>query len=245
MSELSTPGAPAPAREMDEGDRQLLEAGATGIRSYLAATPDGIEQVGRVLAPRLSAPMTSETWITVFGSLVALLGEDAATVIAWASTADPSPLDDITAHVEPEVSQFVRVVTATFGAELRDAYELNREMPHNWRYFNREVYYDLIKDQAYIKVSIEKFNNEEVVFEGPPDSMLGFARNLLVTLRFVGSRDRFSESAIASFVEVADEILGILRPGDGNGGSVATGVGAASPGTGAVMPAPQPVTESA
>jgi hypothetical protein len=195
---------------LSDSDRELLENGEVAIRHYLAAAPDALERLDVVLARRLDGRMNTDTWRVVYSSLETLLGEDGATVVAWTATAEPSPVEDIASVVEPDVANFVRTITAAYGAELRQAYELSRELPNNWRYVNREVYFDLIRNKPYIRFEVETYSNKKMLLEGPPDSMLGLARNLLVTLKLVGSRDAFDDDVTARFIDTANDLLSML-----------------------------------
>lgn len=195
---------------LTDSDRELLDAGGVAIRRYLAAAPDALERLDVVLARRLDDQIDPDTWGVVFASLETLVGVDGATVVAWAATAEPSPIEDIASVVEPDVATFVRTITAAYGAELRQAYELSRELPNNWRYVNREVYFDLVRNKPYIRFEVETYSNKKMLLEGPPDSMLGLARNLLVTLKLVGSRDAFDDDVTAGFIETANDLLSML-----------------------------------
>jgi hypothetical protein len=198
--------------ELDDTDIELLTEGAAQIMQYLNADPQAEERLLGMLDRRLRDGIDEATWSHLYKSLTTLVGPRGVTIIAWSSTVDPSPIDTIERHVPPEVTAFVRRIAATYGPELVSAYEHANESPNNWRYVNREVYQDLVRNQPHIRLRIEKYSGEETVIEGPGDSILSFARSIILALRLVGSRDEFSEPRIQEYLEEADEFEKLLRP---------------------------------
>src|SRR4051794_39779028 len=141
-----------------------------------------------------------------------LLGEDGATLLAWAANTELNPMEDIAKVVDADMGLFIRRVMANFGPELRRAYEHGNELPHNWRYVTRDVYYDLIKGRPYIRVTVEQFNDKEVVLEGTADNMLALTRQLLIPLRLVGASDAFDSAAVEEFLSEFEALRSVLRP---------------------------------
>jgi hypothetical protein len=197
---------------LDDSDIAVVARGGEDIVKFLADDPNGEERLLGVLDRRLDNDIDEQTWSRVYASLATLVGEGGTNLISWAATVEPNLIDMIDPHVPSEAAALMRRVAATYGAELRNAYERSTELPNNWRAINREVYQDLTRNQAYIRIRIEKYNDEKVLIEGPGDSILGLAKNIIVALRLVGSRQEFSEARIQEYLEEADELLKILRP---------------------------------
>jgi hypothetical protein len=206
------PAAQSTELELDETDIELLTEGAAQIMQYLGSDAQAEDRLLGMLDRRLSEGIDDATWSHLYKSLTTLVGPRGVTIIAWSATVDPSPIDTIEQHVPPEVTAFVRRIAATYGPELVSAYEHANESPDNWRYVNREVYQDLVRNQPHIRLRIEKYSGEETVIEGPGDSILSLARSIILALRLVGSRDEFSEPRIQEYLEEADQLEQLLRP---------------------------------
>ena len=98
---------------------------------------------------------------------------------------------------------------------MRNAYALFEELDHAWRVFHREVYQDKFNDRHLIKVRIEKFNGQEVILEGDPDSILSLCSNLMQMLNQVGTGVDFNTSHVMEFQEHLTSLLALLHGGEG------------------------------
>jgi hypothetical protein len=216
----------------DDGKKTLKE-GATNVHERLKEGSIALEVVDEILSVRLQN-MDAETWTTIHSCLVNYLGLDGAYLIGWLML-------DVDMVVEldefsPDVALFIRQVLALHGPEMQSAFAGWRELPDNWRGMTREVFLDQITGLYRIQLRIAKFNGDSVMFEGPPDSFLKLARNILITLQGLAP-DFYGEAVLDEFMKDAQDFLEAL--GSGRGKSLA-GV----PDEPALDHAPSPVGES-
>ncbi len=207
---------------LDEVDLRYVTTGAERIERYLAGCPDGAGELILTIGRRLGEEVDGNTWGPLYSSLSILLGDDGAGLIAWAATTDPSKLEEMRSRAPSDAANLVCRVVALYGPELKRAWEIWGESPHNWRNISRDVYQDLFTNRAFIRIRIEKYNDEEVVVEGHADSILGLAKGILVALRVVGSRAEFGEPQIQAYLEESDRLLEVLRPDSGPATAVET-----------------------
>jgi hypothetical protein len=219
---------------LDEDDLAFITNGAERIQHYLASCPDGGAQLAMTIRQRLGEGVDGNTWGPLFSSISILVGDAGANLIAWAAMAEPDKLEEMRSHAQSETANLVCRVAALYGPELKRAWEGWGESPHNWRNINRDVYQDLFTNRAFIRIRIEKYNGEEVIVEGPGESILSLAKGILVALRVVGSRAEFGESQIEAYLEESDRLVEILRPNNGR----ASGVEADNGPTGGAPPPP-------
>lgn len=182
-----------------------------------------------LLERRLVKPYDPETYQRAWDIWRGLFGEQAAYYVHWTFM-----VRDQEAHRQvaedsapPRARALVRRMLVTFGPELDAAFQIWQELPEAWKALNREVYYDVIRGRPYIKLLLEKLNGEQIVVEGTADSILGLTRSLIVTLRWVGNADAFSQGGIDLFVDEAEPLLSMLKRQDATSGDGA--------GTGEVM----------
>jgi hypothetical protein len=178
----------------------------------LRERPEAPEAVRDMLTRRL-VDIDAETWSAVLTSLTNYLGMDPAYLMTWVVQDVDNRIGELERLAPPEVSSFVRTLLAWHQPELQSAYAHWRENPNDWRTMFREVFLDHVTGRFLIKVRVVKYNGEEVVFEGPPDSFLNMTRNLLITLRGVGSPEVFTPGYVGQFVQEASGFFELLGAG--------------------------------
>ena len=197
----------------DEDARSLLSQGAEEMHALLQARPRAMEDVLEILGRRLSDGIGAETWQVLDKSLSHYLGRDLAYFFVWTVQPDQaSRLEELQKYASPEVMAFFRTVLGRYGAELESALLCWNEFPNDWRTLHREVFYDQINQQPYIRLRIEKYSGEVALIEGNADSILGLTSGLILTLRLVGLREAFSQERIEQFLEEVGEFYALLFP---------------------------------
>src|SRR3954449_1207864 len=94
-----TTEAVADAVKLDSADVDLVKKGVKDLDRFLA-DPQAEGQLFELLSRRLDTEIDSRTWLTVYPGLLTLLGEDAATLLAWAANTEPNPMEDIAKVVD-------------------------------------------------------------------------------------------------------------------------------------------------
>jgi hypothetical protein len=202
-SDTLSESLPTPSGE--ESDREILAAGVEQLERFFARDPQAQERLMEVLSRKLAGQPNARTWATILVALGDLVGDDGRAVVVWSSMTNDSDerkrrLTTIESVAPPAVQRLVRNVSAMFNDELWSAYDVADQYPHNWRSISREVYYDLVSARPFLSFRILKFNGEELLLEGPADSMLGLLRSFVVTLAMVENRDAFSPTTTEAFL---------------------------------------------
>jgi hypothetical protein len=83
--------------------------------------------------------------------------------------------------------------------------------------FNREIYYDLIKQRHYVRVRIEKYNGQEAIVESYPDGILELTSFFIRTLLMVGTPHAFNQRYINMFFDEASQLVKFLLPEEKKG----------------------------
>jgi hypothetical protein len=190
----------------------LLAESAQAIDEYLAADSETEEEALEVLRRRLDGPLEPTTYDDILAALRALIGNDGTGLVHWYVTIAGDDVARLKGNASPRVDWFLRRITAAHGPELQAAFSLWRDLPDDWKLVNREVFYDLVRERYYIRHRIFKSNGEQVVLEGNADSVLDLARSLLMTLRWVGRGDAFSEPVRDAFLDEVQEFVAMAAP---------------------------------
>jgi hypothetical protein len=207
MDVESTP----PQSATTEGTGLSLTKGCADLDTLLQAHPHAGQEILEILGKRLTGTFDPQTYQILYNGLINLLSPDAIWVIAYAAqSARGEWAQELGEYASPRVMGFVRAVIGLYGPELDRAYALWNEYPHNWRTFLRDVYYDYVNQRYYLRIRLLKYNGEETVVEGNPDSMLQLASYLLKTLRMVESPDVYTQGIRDQFLEEVKEFLTLL-----------------------------------
>jgi hypothetical protein len=199
----------------EEAEPMISEA-LTALDEFLQRDPRTMERVVDILNRRLSGEFNAETWKLMHDSLCQYFTEDLACLLYWVvdvENAAASRLYEVERYGLPNVMAFLRAVVGIFGVDLTNAFILWNQIPNNWRTIYRDVYFDRINERQHIKLRILKYSGEEVVIEGPPDSILSLGNELIFTSRLVGAREDFSESTIKLYLEESKELTKLLKGG--------------------------------
>ena len=209
---------------------RVLGRGLAQLADVLDADPEVGGQVEELVRRRAADQvLTEDSWTAIDEGLTVLVGREPALLLAWLAMGDATRLDEVTRLGPPVAAAFLRSLMARYGPELRDAYEVWRRLPNDWRTFFRDVYHDQLLNQPFIRVRILKYNGDVVVFEGSPNSYLTLVRNLILTLQMVATPDGFGPEIIASFDEEARRLIKQIIPQDEAAGSGAAAAPAANP----------------
>ena len=84
--------------------------------------------------------------------------------------------------------------------------------PNNWKTVNRDIYVDVVRGRPYIKVTMLKFNGEQVLVEGTGDSFLNLAAYLSAALMTLGDPSFFTQDIIDYYTANASGLLTMFHP---------------------------------
>jgi hypothetical protein len=213
MADLMTIGL----EPTSESDLEQFRAAASSLDEFLDDHPEAEHQILEIVARRLDGEMDLMTAQTLHSSLAAYVGEQPALLIAWAASGpDPSArVEALGDEVPPRAEGVVRRVAALYAPEFQNAWTIWDEMPHAWRNFFREIYWDALNARPLVRVRIDKYNGETITIEGAPTSILQLATNMLITIGFIrnvaADPDVFRSDILETFLQEADTVLDYLR----------------------------------
>lgn len=193
----------------------LITQGVDRLQAFLESDPQAEQRVVDILGRRVKGKITDETWQIVNDSLSQYFGQDLAYLLYWVvNVEDPrnNRMEEVEKYASPEVMAFLRTVVGIYGPDLSEVYAQWNQLPDGWRTIYRDVYYDQLNQRHHLRVRIEKYNGEEIVFEGTPDSILTLASYLVRTVYMVGTREAFSQDSVGLFVNETTELAKLLNP---------------------------------
>lgn len=194
-----------------EAARPLLSQAAKDLHALLELQPQLGEYVLEIIGKRLGDHIDGQTWQSLDNSLANYLGRELAYLLIWLVQTDQGGrLNELEQYASPQAMAFLRTILGLYGVELRRALTLWAELPNNWDSISRAVYYDQLAHTYHMEVRILKYNGEEVLIEGPADSILTLTSYLILTVRLAGASDAFSEANIDLFLGEVGQFLRLL-----------------------------------
>jgi hypothetical protein len=202
--------------EPEKTEEEIIAEGIAALDRCIAERARAPEELVDIVERQLRDGVDERTWSKIAAGLGTYLGDgDAVATLAWVAVADAddrSRMDHVERTAAPTTADVVRKITATYGTEMRDAYALWDQLPNNWRALNRDIYFDMVSGRYLVRVSIDKFNGETSVVEGPPDSILSMTRFLVIALKVVaGSPDAFTREHVVDFLTDTEELITVLH----------------------------------
>jgi hypothetical protein len=174
---------------------KLLSQTAANLEALLVARPQAEQQVMEIISKRLGSGVQSQTWEAVISSLT-YVGPDLARLVGWVGSTDQdNRLTQMEKLASPKVVTFLRTILGLYGVELGKAFVRFGRFDQDWVSFYRDVYYDPVAKNYYLKFRIEKFNGEQAVIEGDPSSMAYLIAYMLRAVRTVQSPDAINPDA--------------------------------------------------
>ena len=194
-------------------EAKLLSQAVTELDAFLETRPMAEQRLQELLDRQLKSGVTPDTWDAVGDSLTAFVGEEHAQLVAWVLTGDQlQGLQQLEHYASPRVMAFLRSLVGIYGQDLSKAYRASGELPQDWSYIYRNVYYDALTDSYLLRLRLEKYNGEEIFVEGDPNSFLQMTELLMGSLIALGSPEVFTEERISKFQEAAGTLLKLLSP---------------------------------
>lgn len=197
----------------------LLSKGVADLQTFLETHPQAEQQVLDIIRRRLGDNITTTTWQPLLTSLTNYFGLNLAYLMAWVAQYDQrNRIEELEKYNLPQVTTFLRTILGLYGLEMENAFAVWERLPDDWRMFNREIYYDQIKQRHYVRVRIEKYNGQDAIVESYPDGILELTSFFIRTLLMVGTPNAFSQRYIDMFFDEASQLVKFLLPEEEKGG---------------------------
>jgi hypothetical protein len=190
---------------------EWLEMSSAKLEDFLADHPDAEEQVLDIIERRLAPELDVATIDAVVASLTEYLGADSMNLVLEVATSTELQADKLDQLGKPKAAQLLRRVSASYGSELQRANQIKSLLPHNWLVANREVTRDVTTGSYNVRLRIEKLNGEEVLIEGPAESILQLTEFLVLTLQIVGTPDAYDPASLERFLANVDDLVALLK----------------------------------
>ncbi|HET9908193.1 MAG TPA: hypothetical protein VFQ23_16195 [Anaerolineales bacterium] len=192
-----------------------LSSGVTALDSFLKSHPDAEQQVREILDKRL-VRMDANTWNSVFMNLDNYWGKECTDVLYNVTNIAQPDLEkrfqEIGQSATVEVINFLRKIISLYGPEFDAAFLALSQLPHNWKTFYRDVFYDHVNKRTHLRVRFAKYNGEEPFLEGSADSMLELTILMMQTIGFLPSGDLVGTEMAGQFVQEANKLITFLQP---------------------------------
>jgi hypothetical protein len=206
----------------------LIKDAVRELEAILQADPQAENRIKELLGRRLSDRLRPDAWGKLETGLASYMGIEPASLFGWLASGeiygDRTPLEKVLAVAGEEAGLLLRSLLGTYGAELGEAWGVAKQSPHDWRAFFRDVYQDRITNTPFIRIRISKYNGEEFLLEGNAASVLGMARNFVLTLLLVSDPSFFPPALVQSFQEDVTKLLSVLVPLEPEAATAGTGV---------------------
>jgi hypothetical protein len=120
-------------------------------------------------------------------------------------------------EVEPRIEKMVRFLLSLYGSAIEKNYLAQDENPNSWRALLPKVDHEIFSGQFVVKLEIEKYSGDVVVFEETPLSVVQLISTLLSILNEIPSRDispSIPLKEIKDLEEVFEEFVNIFKDED-------------------------------
>ena len=205
-----------PATGPESAPQELIDESARELEGVLEAMPGALDELRLMVDRRVASPIGAETWEAIRNGVIDYLGERAAGLLLWSSVSDSRDeersrrVERLRASGASAALDLVRRLRASHGRELQEAWDLFAEPVNNWRTADREVYLDLARGKAIVRIQLSKNNGERITLEGPADSYLNLAGFVTNALIVIGDRSPFSDGTIAYYRDATMSLLEML-----------------------------------
>lgn len=197
-----------------EDARPILPEALSELESALAPERGGVEGVLAILHDRVRTATGAGWFPSVDAHLGTYSGPDVALLLVWlaqpiGSPTSPTQASERVAAVSelasPEVAAAVRTILGRYGKELWDSYDLWNQVPDDWRSVSHNVYLDQVTGRYLMRVRVQKYNGQEALVEGPPQSILGLIQAVLSSLQNPATRDAIPAELLRLYFDQTEQ----------------------------------------
>lgn len=221
----SPPPEPTPddVRRLHE---RIVTSGPLESLEEVLAEPPTEAYLLDILAQRLGAPLTRNTWQEVHEGFGKYIGErdvealEPADLLVMAANAPAAQFHVLVDGLapRPNVLKFIRLAVSKFGPEIAAAYEIWNELANDWRVIRPRVFREFSTGQVHFQFDVEKYGGDTVFIEGNATSVLNLVSSLVSALRNVPDDTAFDGAAAATFLGEAQSLVERLQDVSGGTG---------------------------
>lgn len=198
---------------LDDGDRRgLLEAAGAELNQAVAERDGDYGGLLDAIAAVADQPIGERLWADAFRAFELALGANPARLIGWlvVDSTYAERLAAVRPALDPAARAFLTDLLVRFGDRLeRASHAAATGNEHDWRLVNREIAVDRTTGWTTVRLTISKYNGEEMRIEGRPDSMLTLAEAMLAAVNAVGDPAAFHQD-LGPFMDTVGQTLAML-----------------------------------
>jgi hypothetical protein len=199
-------------------DPDELERAAKLLDEFLEGEANHQSELVEILDHHLVGGTDAETSGRLFDALSFYADEElAGFLMGYLVYADQDEelRDSVHALVSKPVGSYLRKALAMYGAAATEAAVVSGQDPHAWRDMSREVFQDVISGEWRVRIEIDTYGGESVVFNETPDTTLILAHAALDTVMAAiesAGVDILDRGGVAPFVERISSFLEATKP---------------------------------
>lgn len=200
--------------EQVEDIEEILEM-TTKVLNGTLGRPGAAEDIVAILEQHLSSQApTQDLFEAVRDALYYNVGLDTTALMFWLAKEDnfADRMKIVERYLSLQSVQALHFVFSRHGEDLQLCLRLYRELPDDWRYIAKTIWYNETRSSHEVAFTILKQNNESFELRCPPRSILQFARVLMETLRLIPNiPEYFDKEGIDKFRSTVDGFYELLQ----------------------------------
>ena len=203
--------------EANETEDLFDQSSIISLVKFLDQEPDAVENIKEIFNQYISwNEFNPEKAKYLKDALSVYLGNLLDLLISCLDNEDDSFLAKLK-EVEHRIEKMVRFLLSLYGSAIEKNYLAQDENPNSWRALLPKVDHEIFSGQFVVKLEIEKYSGDVVVFEETPLSVVQLISTLLSILNEIPSRDispSIPLKEIEDLEEVFDEFIDIFKDED-------------------------------
>lgn len=208
--------------EANETEDLFDQSSIISLVKFLDQEPDAVENIKEIFNQYISwNEFNPEKAKYLKNALSVYLGNQNTDFLLYLLTSYLEDEDDSflkkLKEVEPRIEKIVRFLLSLYGSAIEKNYLAQDENPNSWRALLPKVDYEIFSGQFIVKLEIEKYNGDVVIFDETPLSVVQLISTLLSILNEIPSRDISSSIPLKEIEDLKDtfeEFIDIFKDED-------------------------------
>ena len=208
--------------EANETEYLFDQSSIISLVKFLDQEPDAVENIKEIFNQYISwNEFNPEKAKYLKNALSVYLGNQNTDFLLYLLTSYLEDEDDSflkkLKEVEPRIEKIVRFLLSLYGSAIEKNYLAQDENPNSWRALLPKVDYEIFSGQFIVKLEIEKYNGDVVIFDETPLSVVQLISTLLSILNEIPSRDISSSIPLKEIEDLKDtfeEFIDIFKDED-------------------------------
>lgn len=190
---------------------------AQGLGAQLQQKPELAADIRTLFAHRLDANIDDTTENELLRSLQVILGQDAAIFLVWSLRELDADAGLPEALASPEfgaVTDLVKTVYGLYGSEFRLASVRANQLADDWFNVNVQLFFDVGNAFHRLRLTIGKYNGDQLFLETSQRSLLGLATVFISFLKDADATEEIDAATAQNFLEASADLKRLLESTD-------------------------------